>query len=115
MTAKQPEAPGEEWGEDEAPLLPAFEFGKSGEHVFVGEVLSVRDTPAEGLDGNVRLVPLFTCVTADGERCVIWGTGMLSRVLPDLIGVGTIRIEDKGLEQQPGGTSLRVFDVRRKR
>ena len=25
----------DEWGEDEAPLLPAFEFGKNGENVFV--------------------------------------------------------------------------------
>lgn len=113
MTEKKTDAPaGEEWGDDEAPLLPAYKFEDGP---FVGELLSVKDTPAEGLDGNVRLVPLFTAVTADGEKCVIWGTGMLSRVLPDLVGKGLVRIEDKGLEQQPGGTSLRIFDVRRKK
>jgi hypothetical protein len=115
MVATKDTDPTDEWGEDEAPLLPAFDFGKKGEHAFIGEILSVKDTPAEGLDGTVRLVALFTVVTTDGEKFVIWGTGMLSRVLPDLIGQGVVKIEDKGLEQQAGGTSLRVFDVRRRK
>jgi hypothetical protein len=103
----------DEFGDDLAPLLPAWNFGEQGP--FVGEILSVKDTPAEGLDGTVRMVPLFTVVTTDGERFVIWGTGMLSRVLPDLVGQGVIKITDKGLEQQPGGTSLRVFEVRKRK
>jgi len=113
MVAAKDQAPIEdEWGPDEAPLLPAYKFEDGP---FVGTILSVKDTPAEGIDGNVRLVPLFTVVAETGEKFVIWGTGMLSRVLPDLVGQGVVRIEDKGLEAQGDGTSLRVFDVRRRK
>jgi len=112
VAAKDQEPIEDEWGPDEAPLLPAYDF-KQGP--FVGTILSVKDTPAEGIDGTVRLVPLFTVVDENGEKFVIWGTGMLSRVLPDLVGGGVVRIEDKGLEPQEGGTSLRVFDVRRRK
>jgi len=103
----------DEFGDDLAPLLPAWDFAKQG--AFVGEILSVKETPAEGIDKTVRMVPLFTVVTTDGERFVIWGTGMLSRVLPDLIGQGVVKIEDKGLSDQGNGTSLRVFEVRKRK
>lgn len=103
----------EEWGDDEAVFLPIWDHEKSGP--LIGLLDSMRVVPdVKGLGGTARDVPIFTVITDDGERYSQWGTGMLARVLPDLVGK-RVRIEDRGLEPQGGGTSLRIFDVRVKK
>lgn len=102
---------GDEWSDDQAAFLPAWDFKEQG--TFVGSIESKRDVEnVMGLGGVERTVPIFTIVhEPDGERYSLWGSGMLARVLPELVG-RRVRIEDKGLEPQGDGTSLRIFDVR---
>jgi hypothetical protein len=108
--AKGEEPEAEEWGDDQAAFLPTWSYNDNGP--LIGTIESMRTVPdVQGLGGEARDVPIFTIVTDEGERFSQWGTGMLARVLPDLVGQ-RVKIEDRGLEPQPGGTSLRIFDVR---
>ncbi len=105
---KAPAAKDAEWGPDQAAFLPSWDFGKP----FVGTILSSRMVEnVAGLGGTARDVPIFTVVDEQGERWSIWGSGMLSRVLPEHVS-HFVRITDKGLDPQGDGTSLRIFDVR---
>lgn len=100
----------DEWSDDQAAFLPSWDYSKAGP--FVGRIESMRIVPGVvGLGGVVRDVPIFTLESDDGTRYSQWGTGMLARVLPDLVGQ-RVKIVDKGLDDQGDGTSLRVFDVR---
>jgi hypothetical protein len=95
------------FGPDRSAFLPQWPKGQP----FQGIVLSYRIVPdVEGLQG-ARDVPLFRLVTDSGEPFELWGSGMLSRVLPEHV-KHRVRIEDKGLDAQEDGTQLRVFDVR---
>ena len=112
--AKKTDEVEDEWGEDVAPLLPSYPFEKR--NPFTGLIEAMKVVPdVIGLNGEPRDVALFTVrseVEIGGdEHFVIWGSGMLSRVLPDLVGK-RVRIEDKGLRAQDDKTQLRVFDVR---
>lgn len=100
----------EEFGPDRAAFLPTWDFGNV--NPFIGHVLTSRVVnDIVGLSGQPRDVTIFTIASDDGERADLWGSGMLERVLPEHIG-HRVRIDDKGLEPQDDGTSLRVFDVR---
>ncbi len=97
----------EDFGPDRAAFLPQWPKGKT----FVGIVAGMRIVPdVEGLQGT-RDVPLFRLVTDDGEAFELWGSGMLSRVLPEHL-EHRVKIEDKGLVDQGDGTQLRMFEVR---
>lgn len=110
-TKKIPEPPiDDEFGPDRSAFLPAWKFADDGP--FTGTILTSRIVQGlVGLDRSPRDVPLFTIVSDDGERFSLWGSGMLSRVLPEHMG-HRVRITDSGLEPQGDGTNLRVFDVR---
>jgi hypothetical protein len=100
----------EGWGEDVAAFAPSWNFEKDGS-VLVGRIIEQDSAEVEGIGGEVREVPKFLLVTDDGERFNVWGSAVLSRVLPKHIG-HRVRIEDKGTEEMGGGQSFRYFDVR---
>lgn len=118
MVTPKKDAPAEEiegWSDDQAAFLPTYDFQTDG-NPFVGTIESSRivEGVTSAISNEQRDVPIFTIVRAeDGERFSLWGSGMLARVLPDLVG-RVVRIEDRGLEPQGDGTSIRRFDVRTK-
>lgn len=99
----------DEFGGDRAAFLPQWDFTKGA---FVGHVAGQRlVNDVEGIDGTPRDVPIFRLITDDGEPFELWGSGMLSRVLPEHVG-HRVKIEDKGKEPLGDGRELHTYDVR---
>lgn len=99
----------DEFGGDRAAFLPQWEFEKAG--TFTGHVVGSRLVQdVEGL-GGVRDVPIFRLITDDGEPFELWGSGMLSRVLPEHVG-HRVRITDEGKTELDDNRQLHVYDVR---
>jgi hypothetical protein len=99
----------DDFGGDRAAFLPQWDFGKAG--AFTGHLAGMRVVPdVEGLNGT-RDVPMFRLITDDGEPFELWGSGMLSRVLPEHLG-HRVRITDSGKTELDDNRQLHVYDVR---